>query len=125
MRWVEKFLDRLDESLEWQSLGTISWRFLQEENWLQIAPSPLEVIGGADDGESVYPFYALHVAHLIEVFGEAPEMLWNTMTDEFNVEGKIDGSDAWITFFKSPFDDEEPHDVLDPKGGIRKKPPEP
>jgi hypothetical protein len=29
---VEKFLDQLDEALEWKSLGPISWRFREEEN---------------------------------------------------------------------------------------------
>ena len=39
MRWAEKFLDQLDEALEWQSPGTMSWRFHDEENWLRLAPS--------------------------------------------------------------------------------------
>lgn len=125
MRWVEKFLDQLDQSLEWQSLGTMAWRFSEVEGWLQIAPCPLEVVGGADDGESVYPFYAIHVANLIEVFDAVPQIMWSTMNGEFSLEGKIGGDDAWITFNEAPFEDEEPRDVLDPKGGIRpKQPPE-
>jgi hypothetical protein len=126
MRWVEKFLDRLDQSLEWRSLGTMAWRFHEDERWLQISPRPLEVVGGADDGGTVYPFYSLNVSHLIEVFDGVPEMLWTTMNGEFSLEGKIDGNDAWITFHEAPLiGDEEPGDVLDPKGGIRpKKPPE-
>jgi hypothetical protein len=125
MRWVEKFLDQLDMSCEWQSMGTMAWRFLEDEGWLQIAPCPLEVVGGADDGDSVYPFYSLHVSHLIEIFDELPELRWDTMSNEFSVEGKIDGDHAWITFSSEPFEDEEPRDVLDPRGGIRpKNPPE-
>lgn len=90
-----------------------------------IGPCPLEIVGGADDGDSVYPFYSLHIASLIEVFDEVPEMLWSTMNGEFSLEGKIDGDDARTTFSSEPFEDEEPRDVLDPKGGIRpKKPPE-
>src|SRR5436309_11904356 len=121
MRWVEKFFDQLDLSLEWHSPGTMAWRFAEEEGWLQIAPCPLEVVGGADDGESVYPFYSLHVSALLEVFDDVPEMLWSTMAHEFSLEGKIDGQDAWITFHEAPFDGEEPDDVLDPNSGIRKK----
>jgi len=123
MRWVEKFLDQLDLSLEWQSLGTMAWRFSEEEGWLQIAPCPLEVVGGADDGESVYNFYSLQATHLIKIFDGVPEMLWTTMHGEFSVEGKIDGEDAWITLHEAPFEDEEPRDVLDPNGGIRPKQP--
>jgi hypothetical protein len=53
MRWVEKFLAQLDQSLEWRSPGTMAWRFHEDEGWLRITPCPLEVVGGADDGESV------------------------------------------------------------------------
>jgi len=123
MRWVEKFLEQLDDALELKSLGTISWRFHKDENWLRVAPSLVELVGGADDGEPVYPFYSLNVSHLIEVFNERPEMNWDTMSNEFSLEGKIDGDDAWIILSREPFDDEEPRDVFDPKGGIRKKNP--
>jgi len=123
MQWVEKFLNQLDLSLEWQSLGTMAWRLHEDEGWLRIAPCPLEVVGGPDDGEAVYPFYSLHIAQLIEVFDGVPEMLWATMNGEFSLEGRIDGDDAWITFQEAPFGDEEPSDVLDPKGGIRPKQP--
>ncbi len=53
MRWVEKLFDQIDQSLEWQSRETMAWRFSEEDNGLTIAPCPLEVVGGADDGESV------------------------------------------------------------------------
>jgi hypothetical protein len=123
MRWVDKCLDKLNEALELWSPGTISWRFHEDENCLRLAPSLVELVGGADDGEPVYPFYSLDVSHLIEIFDELPEMLWETMSNEFSVEGKIAGDDAWIIFSREPFDDDEPQDVLDPKGGIRKKKP--
>jgi hypothetical protein len=125
MRWPEKVFDQLDKALEWQSPGTISWRFHEDENWLRLGPSVVEVVGGAEDGETVYPFFSLNISHLIEVFDELPALLWNTMSNEFSLEGKIDGEDVWITMSREPFDDEEPQDVLDPKGGIirKKKPP--
>jgi hypothetical protein len=123
MEWVELVLDKLGEVIEMQSPGTISWRYVEIENWLLVAPCPLELVGGADDGESVFPFYTLHVSQLIEIFDEAPEVYWETMRHELSVEGIIDGEDAWITFSRDPFDDDEPEDVLDPKGGIRKKKP--
>jgi hypothetical protein len=122
-RWVEKFLDRLDEALEWQSMGTLAWRFHPDDGWLQIAPCPFEVVGGADDGESVFPFFSLHVTHLIEIFDAMPEMQWNTMNGELSLEGKIGGSDAWVTLQQAPFEDEEPTDVIDPDGGTRRKKP--
>lgn len=123
MQWVETFLDKLGEALELKSPGTMSSRFNEVENWLLLAPSAVELFGGANDRESVYPFYSLHVSNLIEIFDEPPVMLWDTMNKEFSIEGKIDGDGAWITFSSEPFDDEEPEGLLDPKGGIRKKNP--
>jgi hypothetical protein len=115
-QWMGKFLDQLDEALEWQSPGSISWRFQAEENWLRLAPSLVELVGGAHDGESVYPFYSLNISHLIAIFDELPEMSWNTMYDEFSMEGHIDGEDVWITFSREPLDDEQAQDAFDPKG---------
>lgn len=101
--------------------GTLSWRFV--EDGLLLAPTLVEIVGGAEDGEMVYPFFSLDVSHLVAVFDEVPNMHWNTMHDEFSLEGKIAGEDAWITFFRVPFDDENPEDLLDPKGAIRKRKP--
>ena len=56
MDLVEKFLDQLGEVIEMQSPGTISWRFIEIENWLLVAPCPIELVGGPDDGESIIPF---------------------------------------------------------------------
>ncbi len=45
------------------------------------------------------------------------------MNDEFSLEGKIDGDDAWITFSSGPFGDEDPDDVFGHTLGIRNKEP--
>ena len=124
MDWVNKFLDKLGEVLELKSPGKVSWRYNEFEDWLLVAPSVLELAGGANDGESVYPFFALHVSDLSEIFDEPPELFWDTMNDEFSVQGKIDGDDAWITIFRNPFEDDEPDDIVDPNGAIRKKKPQ-
>lgn len=92
MEWVETVLRQLDGSLECQSEGTISWRFIEDENCLLLAPSVIEIVGGAEDGETVYPFYSLAVSQLVQVFDELPDMHWDTMNDEFSLEGKIDGA---------------------------------
>ena len=125
MRWLEKVLGRLDEAVEWHAPGAMAWRANEAENWLRLAPSTVELVGGADDGESVYPFYSLHVSHLIGIFDEPPDLRWDTMSNEFSAEGRIDGDDVWVTLSREPFEDEEPEDVLDPDGGIRKKKPPP
>ena len=123
MEWVDKVFDKLVEAFEMQSPGNITTRFIEVENWLRVAPSPVEVVGGVDDGQSIYPFYSLQMSVLVELFDEPPEIFWDTMSNELSVEGQIDGEDAWITFSSEPFVDDEPEDVLDLNGGIRKKKP--
>lgn len=121
MTWMQKALDQLDHSLEWQSLGQMAWRYLDEDSCLTLAPALLEMLGGADDGQAVYPFYSLDVSSFVEIFDEPPSTVWNGMTNELSMEGKIDGDDAWIIFQREPFDDDEPQDVVEPDGGIREK----
>ena len=103
--------------------GKVGVAILRGERLLRMAPCPLEVVGGADDGEVIFPNFSLHIAHLIEVFDGVPEILWSTMNGEISLDGKIDGEEAWIMLYDRPFDDEEPGDVLDPEGGIRPKRP--
>ena len=121
MKWVQKALNQLDRALEWSSLGKISWRYAQEESCLTLAPALLEVVGGADDGEAVYPFYSLEVSAFGEVFDEPPSTLWNGMTNELSMEGRIGGDNAWIIFRREPFDDDQPQDVVEPDGGVRER----
>lgn len=121
MTWVQKAIDQLDRALEWSSLGKMSWRYDEEDSCLTLAPALLEVVGGADDGEAVYPFYSLDVSAFGEVFDEPPTTMWAGMSNELSMEGVIDGNDAWIVFRREPFDDDDAQDVVDPDGGVREK----
>jgi len=121
MTWVQKALEQLDLSVEWRSLGKMAWRYVEEDSCLTLAPALLEMVGGADDGEAVYPFYTLEVSSFVEIFDGPPTTHWDGMANELSMESKIDGDDAWIIFKREPFDDDEPQDVVDPDGGIREK----
>jgi len=119
MTWIQKALDQLDQSLEWKSLGKISWRYDPDDSCLMLAPALLEMVGGANDGEEVYPSYSLDVSSFSVVFDELPVTIWDGMANELSMEGNIDGNDAWIIIRRDPFDDDEPNDIVEPGGGIR------
>ena len=88
---------------------------------LIIAPALAEIVGGAEDGEAVFPFFSMHLAALAQAFDALPEMSWDTMYDELHVEGEIDGEDAWITIRKFPFEEEDrPRWVIE-GGSIRRR----
>ena len=71
------------------------------------SPAVSEIVGGAEDGDEVFPFFSLHLAMLASVFDRLPEMSWGTLHDELHVEGSIDGDDAWITVRKFPLQEQE------------------
>lgn len=121
MQWVDLFLEQLQGAIEGHAPGSISWRFNSDENELRIAPGLVELVGGAQDGETVFPTYWLDISQVIEVFDAPPQVHWNTLDNEICIEGLIAGEEAWIIFARDPFDDDDPRDILDPKGRVRRK----
>ena len=124
MGWIKKVLDRLGKALAVQTSGSIGWIFSEFDNCLQVASTVLQIGRGADNGTSSGPVYSHDISHLIELFDEPPEMLWDRASNELSVHGQIDWENAWITFFQRPFDVDRPQNILNLDGGVRKwKPP--
>ncbi len=116
-QWVEAIVD----VLEGCSPGSFELQFSPVECQLIIAPSLAEIVGGAEDGEEVFPFFSMHLAALAQIFDALPEMSWDTMHDELHVEGEIDGEDAWITIRKFPFEEEASPRWVIAGGTIRRR----
>lgn len=104
-QWVEHFCALLGEFVELESPGTIEWRFVPREQQLVVAPGLLELVGGAEDGEVVYPYFVVHLRELAEEFDSPPSLEWNTMHDELWVSGEMDGEEAFVILRKEPFAD--------------------
>jgi len=120
-QWVDVILDVLEGCIEGYSPGSFELQFSPVECQLIIAPVLAEIVGGAEDGEEVFPFFSTHLAALAQAFDALPEMSWDTMHDDLHVEGEIDGEDAWITIQKFPFEEEDrPRWVIE-GGTIRKR----
>ena len=105
-QWVDAILDVLQGCIEGYGPGSFELRFSPGECRLIIAPVLDEIVGGAEDGEEVFPFFSMHLTELAQAFDALPEMSWDTMHDKLHVEGEIDGEDVWITIQKFPLKDD-------------------
>ena len=94
---------KLESFVELQSPGALDIRSAEGE--LVIAPDVLELVGGEDDGDEVFPFFNVELSALMDEFDERPEVTWNTMHDELSVEGQIGGTAAYVSFRRNPFSD--------------------
>lgn len=106
--WIERAVEHLQSCLGMESLGGVSWRFVEEEGLLIVAPSLLEMIGGRNDREEVYTFFGLDIGELAGVFDAPPVIYWSTREQMVSLEGRIGGEDTWLQIRSLPFDDEEP-----------------
>jgi hypothetical protein len=122
-RWLKQVFEVLETCVEGYGPGSFDARICPDECHVTVAPVLAEIVGGAEDGEEVYPLFAVHLAELANAFDKPPETTWDTMHDELHVEGEIQGEDVWITFQKSPFrDDDEPQWVIE-RGSLRRRKP--
>lgn len=120
-RWVEVVVGALEDCIEGYGPGSFDLQYLAEESHLIVAPATIELVGGAEDGEEIYPQFSVHLAALAKKFDAPPEMSWDTLYDELQIDGEIDGQDAWITLRKFPLEeDEEPQWLLE-RGKLRRR----
>jgi hypothetical protein len=119
--WIARAIERFDTCLELNSPGGMSWRFVEDDHLLIIAPSTIEMVGGRDDGESIFPSFHLDVGDLAGVFDEPPQISWSTREQTVSLEGKIAGKDAWIEVQSEPFNDEGPRYNLYSDGSLGEK----
>ena len=99
--WMDALLAKLESFVELQSPGSLDIRCAEGE--LVIAPDVLELVGGENDGDEVFPFFNVELSALLDEFDERPEVTWNTMHDELWVDGQIGGADAFVIFRRNPF----------------------
>ena len=118
--WVKTALDRLDACLQWESLGGMGWRLI-EDGPLIVAPALIEMIGGRNDGEEVFAAFSLDLGEFARVFDAPPQIIWSTRERSVSFEGKIGEEDAWIEIRSEPFDDDTSHFNLYADGSLGEK----
>jgi hypothetical protein len=101
--WIDALLAKLELFVELQSSGALDIQYVEGE--LVISPDVLELVGGENDGDEVFPFFNVELSALMDEFDERPEVTWNTMHDELWVDGQIGGTAAFVIFRRNPFSD--------------------
>lgn len=112
------FLHKLGEMLSksWFTLGSISCNVNQvgeNEYEIMFYPAVREIYGGANDGERVFPGFAMNIGKFMKVFDKKPrpKVLFDSMNSNIVphllFDGYIDGVHAKIAVLNGPREGEE------------------
>ena len=77
--WMENLVEVISECVEAQSpMGPLGYRYLaQGDPWeLMVYPTPVELVGGADDGAVVNPGFSLDLQALLAHFDRVEAFQW-------------------------------------------------
>ena len=77
--WMEALVDVVAECLNPHSpMGPLGFRYLEEDahGELVVYPTPVELVGGAEDGTVVVPGFALDLHALLAAFERVTVLQW-------------------------------------------------
>jgi len=117
--WMENLVEVISECVEAQSpMGPLGYRYLaQGDPWeLMVYPTPVELVGGADDGAVVIPGFSLDLQALLAHFDRVEAFQWypsglgpyDPEGPCVSIEGLYQGHDVWLRLLAEPPEDEEP-----------------
>ena len=97
-------------------MGPLGYRYRIDEDLveLMVYATPVELVGGPDDGGLVDPDFHLDVGELSKVFDEVVHIGWNALgllEEEgpyISVEGKFRGQDVFLQVLARAPEGEEP-----------------
>src|SRR5205085_9272692 len=115
--WLDDFLQAVSACVEPDSsMGPLGLRYQEEEGFweVQIYPTPVEVVGGAHDGELVAPGFSLNLEELRSTFDSITDLGWNALELDYPegphiyIEGRFQGHEVYLEVLAYAPDDEEP-----------------
>jgi hypothetical protein len=121
-QWLESLVEVIGSAMESHAPGPMGLRYREEDGeWdVLVYPLPVELIGGAHDGEVVAPTFSLDVEHVRAAFTRVDDLTWtaHAVEDEdetpcVSFEGEYDGRDVWLRVLAYPPEDEEPETKID------------
>jgi len=130
--WIESLVDSISDCIEADTpMGPLGYRYRVDEGFAEVAvyPTPVELVGGAQDGEVVLPIFSLDLKQFLSVFSVVTHVHFRTGTlnpyDEVgihvSIEGEYKGQEVWLLILADPPGDEEVSAKLDVLGS-RPKP---
>ena len=101
--------------------GTLGYRCREEEGFWEVAiyPKPVELVGGAEDGEVVAPGFSLDLEALRSLFERVDAFSWvalglsNSEGPQVSIEGLYQGHEVYVQVLAYAPEDEEPGMKLD------------
>ena len=101
--------------------GPLGYRYGEDDGLWQIDlyPTPVELVGGAADGEVVAPGFSLDIEELLGLFDRIDAMAWQSLGfpggegPHVSVEGVYEGHEVFVQVLAYAPDDEEPGMKLD------------
>jgi hypothetical protein len=108
--------------------GPLGYRYGEEDGFWEVIvyPTPIELVGGAVDGEVVAPGFTLDLEGLRSGFDRIVDCCWNALGlvpsegPYLAIEGKFQGHDLFLRILAYAPDDEEPSMKLDSTRGRMK-----
>ena len=120
--WLHRLLEAVAECMTAESpMGPLSYRYGEAEGiWaVDVYPTPVELIGGAVDGEVVAPGFTLEVDELRDVFDRVESIVWYSLGSAHDegprliVEGVHEHRNVLLQILAYAPADEEPGMKLD------------
>jgi hypothetical protein len=115
--WLDLLLEAVSGCVEAESpMGPLGLRYQVDDGFweLSVYPTPVELVGGAHDGEVVLPGFRLDLEQLRSLFDTVSDFGWNALGlvdpegPYVYVEGVLWGREVFLQVLASPPEDEEP-----------------
>ena len=117
--WIESLVDDVACTMEVHNhMGPLGYRWLEDDDFceLVIYPTPVEVVGGAEDGAVLVPGFSLHLKGVQELFDELSDFQWYAQSmgpyDPYSpriaLEGVYRGRHVFLQILGEAPDDENP-----------------
>ena len=80
--WLDRLLETVaDCTVADSPMGPLAYRYGEDEGFweINVYPTPVELVGGAVDGEVVAPGFTLDIEELRAAFDRIVELVWHSM----------------------------------------------
>ena len=122
--WLEALVDAAIGCMEAHSAtGPVGYRYRQEDalTTVFVYPTPVELVGGEEDGGLVISGFTLDIQALMSLFEQVIEIHWESQAfypadltgANVAIEAVYQGHSVWMTILAAPPDDEQPGMKLD------------
>jgi hypothetical protein len=120
--WLDMLLDTVAACVEAESpMGPLGIRYGEENNFWEVCiyPTPVELLGGAHDGEVVVPGFSLDLEQLHSAFDSITAFGWNALglnwpeCPHISIEGVFQGREVYLQVLAYAPENAEPGLKLD------------